>query len=275
MNLFKKKPLVITLGNQKGGVGKTTTVINVADAVGKNGYKVLVVDADPQANTTSILLPEISLRDRVSLAKALINLQEGETLTDYACQTDVNNVDVVPNSIRCTTWERSVAKTTDSVLGIMKLIKHDQKLLKYDFMLIDTPPNIGTMVNNALIISDYVLIPIPVSDQFALDGLATYLKLVLSFRNQNKNLKLLGVVLTRFSEDSSLFNKNREKIVGYFSSKGINVFDTAICHSIDFDKAHMKRQTIFQFNPSSFSSINYMNLCKEIIEVINYDQKYR
>ncbi len=272
------RPLVISCGNQKGGVGKTTTTVNLAYALGEAGYRVLVVDGDPQGNTTSILLKEIALRERFSLVKALETMADGGTLTENACNTSSDNVRVVPNTVKCILWERSVANTSDSVLAFMRLIRNDKELKEYDFLVIDTPPNVGTMVNNALLISDYVIIPIPTSDQFALDGLAVYLKLLQSFRSQNNKLKLLGMVFTKFDTNCSLHLSNREKIVKFFTAKGINVFNTAIRFNVEIDKSHMKRKTILEFNPESYSAADYRSLCKEIIELINYDsgkQRYQ
>ena len=259
---------IITIGNQKGGVGKTTTTVNLGDALGREGYRVLVIDTDPQGNTTSILLKEIGLREQFSLVKALEAPVEDGDLSSMACSTSNDNVDVIPNTIRCMLWERTASNTPDSILGFLRLSRHDKGLKKYDFILFDTPPNIGAMVNNSLMISDYAIIPIPTSDQFALDGLATFLRILQNIRSQNGKLKLMGVLLTKYDSRANVYVKNRERIINYFASKGIHVFDTTIRINVDIDRAHMKRKTIYEFDPAKYGAKDHTALAKEIIEIV-------
>jgi chromosome partitioning protein len=261
-------PEIITFGNQKGGVGKTTTVVNLADGLGREGYRVLVIDADPQGNCTSILLKEIGLREQFSLVKALEAPVEEANLSSMACTTSNDNVDVIPNTIRCMLWERTAANTPDSILGFLRLSRHDTGLNKYDFILIDTPPNIGAMVNNALMLSDYAIVPIPTSDQFALDGLATFLRILQNIRSQNGKLRLMGVLLTKYDSRANVYVKNRERIINFFSSKGIYVFKTTIRHNVDIDRAHMKRKTIFEFDPAKYGAKDHAALAKEIAQIV-------
>ncbi len=165
-------------------------------------------------------------------------------------------------------WERSAATTADSVLGFQRLIRNDSGLNKYHYVLIDTPPNIGTMVHNALMISHYVIVPIPTSDQFALDGLATFLKLIQTIRSQNDKLKLLGILLTKFDDRADVYVKNREKMIQFFHSKKIFVFDTTIRFTVDIDKAHIKRKTIFGFDTDSQGAADYKNLAREVVTIV-------
>lgn len=266
---------IITVGNQKGGVGKTTMIVNVSDAMGRDGYRVLVIDADPQGNTTSILLKEIGLREQFSLARALELPAEQASMSSMACSTRNDNVDIVPNTIQCMLWERSVANTLDSALGFLRLMRHDRGMEKYDFVLIDTPTNIGAMTNNALMVSDYVIIPIPPSDQFALDGLATFLGIIQSIRIQNQKLKLLGVALTRYDARTDLYVKNREKIISFFTNKNINVFKANIRMDANIDRAHMKRKTIFEYDPTKDGAKDHSSLTREVIEFVRREAARR
>lgn len=264
-------PKIITIGNQKGGVGKTTTAVNLADALGREGERVLVIDADPQANSTSILLKDINLREERSLVLALEAPPEMGTFTSVCCPTANENVDVVPNTLRCMLWERSVANSLDAVLAFLRLLRNDEALQAYSFVIIDTPPNVGTMVNNALMISDYTIIPIPTSDQFALDGLATFLKLIQSVRAQNERLKLLGVLLTKYDSRADVYVKNRDRIIDFFTRKGLNLFQTAIRLDVDIDRAHMKRKTVFEFSPNKEGALDYSSLAKEVLALVHAD----
>nr|ASQ41205.1 chromosome partitioning protein ParA [Candidatus Magnetananas rongchenensis] len=266
-------PKIITIGNQKGGVGKSTTTVNLSDALGRAGYQVLVIDADPQGNSTSVLLREIALREQFSLIKALEAPIDEGTLSSMAGITSNDNVEIVPNTIKCMEWEKKSVNTMDSVLGFQRLINNDQGIEKYDFIIVDTPPNIGCMVHNALMISDYALIPIPTSDQFALDGLTTFLRIIQSIRVQNSRLKLLGVLLTKYDSRAKTYQKNMQKIKEFFSNKGIHVFKTIIRINVDLDKAHMKRKTIFDFDHNKYGAQDYKALGKEVVEIVQTKNK--
>ena len=184
-----KKPIIITFGNRKGGVGKTTTVINLASSLANCGKKVLIIDTDPQANCSSILLNNYGDRKSRSLINAL-EAPNGEVLlSSVACDTYHKSIKIVPNVTRCMLWERKVAQQSDAVIGIKRLVYQDESLREYDFIFLDTPPTLGVMMNNALMVSNYVIIPIPPSDKFALDGLAAYLNLIGAMRKYNNQLK--------------------------------------------------------------------------------------
>ena len=241
--------------------------------MGRQGKRVLVIDADAQANCTSILLKDIDLREKFSLVKALEAPVEKAKMSSMACHTSNDNVDIVPNTIRCMLWERVAANTPDAILGFLRLIRHDKGLEKYEFVLLDTPPNIGSMVNNALMISDYAIIPIPTSDQFALDGLATFLRILQNLRSQNGKLKLMGVLLTKYDSRANVYVRNRDRIISYFAAKGINVFTTTIRVNVDIDRAHMKRKTIFQFGSDTDGAKDYNAFAEEVIEIVRRESE--
>ena len=257
------KPIIITVGNNKGGVGKSTTCVNLSAGLALEGARVLIVDGDPQSNTTSTLLPDFGLRENSSLVKALED-PEG-AFSPNACATKTEHMEIVPNSIRCMEWEVRSYAGIDSVLGFSRLLQNDKDIGRYDYMLIDTPPNIGPMLRNALLISDYVLVPCPVGDQYALDGFSTFIQVLSQAKQQNKKLLLLGVVLTKFDGRAGTHKKNKDRIRAFFDAKGIPVFDTEIRVNIDIDRAHSHRKSIFEFDATKSGALDYHALAREVI----------
>ncbi len=269
-------PIFITLGNRKGGVGKTTSVINLASYLAILGKKVLIVDTDPQANCSSILLEDFDDQKTRSLIDAL-EAPEGEgLLSEFACNTHHPRIKIIPNTTRCMLWERKIAQDSDAVIGIRRLINQDPNLNSYDFVFFDTPPNLGVMMNNALMASDYVIIPIPPTDRFSLDGLAAYLELIGSIRQHNPKLKLLAVLISKFDPDWGKSRQNLIQIKKYFSQKGISIFSTIIHTCPEIDMAHVERKTIFESAPKSSGAIEYSHLGKELLEIFNviYGKKF-
>ncbi len=262
-------PTIITFGNRKGGVGKTTSVISLAYCFANLGKKILVIDTDPQSNCSSVLLRNFTDQRKRSLIDALAANKGTAFLSKIACNTNHPLIKIIPNTTRCTLWERHVAQKPDRVLGINRLIRQDARLKQFDFILLDTPPNLGVMMNNALMASDYVVIPIPPSDQFSLDGLATYLELIGGIRKYNKNLKLLAVLITKYNPNWGNSKQNLKQIQQYFSQKGIGIFRTHIHNSAEFDIAHVERQSVFESSPDSNSTKEYSALGREILHVLD------
>ena len=265
----QEPPIFLTIGNRKGGVGKTTTVINLAAYLALIGVKVLIVDTDPQANSSSILLRDFNQWDNSSLIDALEAPPGEGKLSEIAMPTFHPDMKVVPNTTRCMLWERKVAQESDAVLGIHRLISQDPGLYEYDFVIFDTPPNLGVMMNNALMASDYVIIPIPPSDQFALDGLAAYLDLIQSIRQHNNKLKLLAVLITKYDPEWGDSAENLQQIKRYFASKGINILQTHIHTCPEIDTSHVQRKTIFEANLESSGATEHSVLGRELLELFH------
>lgn len=262
-------PIFITLGNRKGGVGKTTSVINIACYLAILGKKVLIIDTDPQSNCSSILLNNFKDRETHSLIDALEAPAGEGLLSKRACDTYHPRIKIIPNTTRCMLWERKIAQESDAVLGISRLINQDPGLNHYDFVLFDTPPNLGVMMNNALMASDYVIIPIPPSDQFSLDGLAAYLDLIRGIRRHNNRLKLLAVLITKYNPEWGNSSQNLTQIKKYFSQKGISIFHTHIHSCEEIDMAHVERKPILESAPDSSGAAEYAALGRELLEIFN------
>ncbi len=263
-----KKPIYLTVGNRKGGVGKTTTVINLASYLASIGAKVLIIDTDPQANCSSILLNDFDDRNNRSLIDALEALNGEILLSSLACDTYHEFIKIIPNTSQCMLWERQVAKHSDAVMGIKRLIDQDARMDTYDFIIFDTPPNLGVMMNNSLMASDYVIIPIPPSDQFALDGLAAYLNLIGSIRQHNHNLKLLAVLITKYDPAWGNSAWNLNQIKKYFINKGISLFTTHIHNCAEIDMAHVERRPVLISAPKSSGAAEYESFGMELIDIL-------
>ncbi len=272
----QERPIFITLGNRKGGVGKTSSVINIASYLATLGKKILVIDTDPQANCSSILLKDFNDTNGRSLVTALEGVPGENPLSAVVCDTYHPQISIIPNTSSCMLWERKVAQEADAVMGISRLVKQDKALNAYDFVFFDTPPNLGVMMNNALMASDFVIIPIPPSDQFSLDGLAAYLNLIGSIRKHNDRLKLLAVLITKYAPEWGNSAQNLSQIKEYFSAKGISIFQTHIHNCAEIDMAHVARKPIFESAPDSVCAHEYADLCQEILKIFNiiYGKKF-
>jgi len=269
-------PIFITLGNRKGGVGKTTSVINLAGSLASHGKKILIVDTDPQSNCSSILSNNFNDQNQLSLIDAL-EAPEGEgLLSKIAGNTNNPSIKIIPNTARCMLWERKIAQESDAVLGISRLVNQDPGLNNYDFVFFDTPPNLGVMMNNALMASDYVIIPIPPSDQFSLDGLAAYLNLIRGIRKHNDRLQLLAILITKYDPAWGNSRKNLNQIINYLSQKGIFIFHTQIHNCPEIDMAHMARKPIFDSAPASVGAADYSALGEELLKILSivYGEKF-
>ena len=262
-------PDIITFAIQKGGVGKTTGVTNTAFALAQLGFKILVIDADPnQSNTTTTMIKDLSQRETYSLYKALGMELESGHMSTMACPGRHENLDIIPASIGIQDWESNVKGTPDETQGFARLIKDDDGLKKYDFIFIDTPPSKGSMLYNSLMISDYIIVPIPVSDQYAIDGFALFYETVKKTKIHNKKLSILGIQLTKIDGRAPTLVSTAEKLRGNFERRGLHVFETTIKLNVDLYKAQTAHKTIFEFDPKKSGALDFDNFAKELIGLI-------
>lgn len=247
---------IIAIANQKGGVGKTTTSINLAASLGVLEKKVLLIDADPQANATSGLGINV---ETVELGTYQL-LEHSHTAREAIIKTDTPNLDVIPSHIDLVAIEIELVDKNKREYMLKKAlqdIKND-----YDFILIDCAPSLGLLTLNALTAADSVIIPIQ-CEYFALEGLGKLLNTIKSVQKiHNPELDIEGLLLTMYDARLRLSNQVVEEVQHHFNNM---VFQTIIQRNVRLSEAPSYGENIIKYDASSKGAANYLSLAKEII----------
>ena len=254
---------VISLVNQKGGVGKTTSSINLAASLGVLKKKVLLIDLDPQGNTTT----GVGI-NKADINKSIYDLIIDEaTLDEVIVKTKFKNLYVIPATINLAGADIELidkSKMDPTFVKGAQLKKHIDEIRDvFDFIIIDCPPSLGILTTNALTASDSVIIPVQ-CEFFALEGIMQLLNtIMLAQKNLNPNLTIEGVLLTMLDSRTNLGLEVVEDIKSYFKER---VYDTIIQRLVRLSEAPSHGEPILVYDPQSRGTEAYLNLAKEVIE---------
>jgi chromosome partitioning protein len=249
--------MIIVIANQKGGVGKTTTAINLSAACALQGKKVLLMDLDPQANSSlSFLEPENINGSALELFTEL-----SQPFESFLYPTKIKKLDVVPSKISLAKLEPKLVGDFDAIFRLRDRIEKIKS--QYDLIFLDTPPTLGIITVNALVAATHVLIPIQ-SSYFALEGTDDLLETIEKVRSRpNPDLQILGVLVTLFDKRTTLSKDVEAHIRKVFGSKA---FKTMITRSVRLEESPAHRETIFTYAPNSSGALEYKQLSKEVLK---------
>jgi chromosome partitioning protein len=247
---------IIAIANQKGGVGKTTTSVNLAASLGVLEKKVLLIDADPQANATSGLGIDV---EQVEAGTYQL-LEHTSSAEECIIPTSAPNVDIIPAHIDLVAIEIELVDKDERESMLKKAITHLKPA--YDYIIIDCAPSLGLLTLNALTAADAVIIPIQ-CEYFALEGLGKLLNTIKSVQKiHNPELDIEGLLLTMYDSRLRLSNQVVEEVQKHFNDM---VFTTIIQRNVKLGEAPSYGESIINYDVSSKGATNYLSLAKEII----------
>ncbi len=256
---------VISIANQKGGVGKTTTSINISTILAKKGKKVLLIDADPQGNATSGI--GIEKKTDKSIYDVII---EETKIEEVVLETQIKNLKICPSNINLAGAEVELVSMISREYRLKERLEENKE--NYDYIIIDCPPSLGLITLNAFTASDSVLIPVQ-CEYYALEGLEQLMNTVnLVKKHLNKELELEGAVLTMYDARTNLSNQVVKEVKNYFEDK---VYKTVIPRNVRLSEAPSFGMPISIYDPKSKGAKCYEKLVKEVLKKNEEDKLAR
>ncbi|MEA1961547.1 MAG: AAA family ATPase [Bacillota bacterium] len=248
---------IVAVTNQKGGVGKTTTAVNLAAFVAMEGYKVLLVDCDPQGNATS----GVGI-NRKKLRKCLYDLLIDDiNIKEVLCNTSIKNMDIVPATIQLAGAEIELSTKKEREHRLANVLGSLEG--KYDYIFLDCPPSLGLMTVNALVAADSVIIPLQ-CEYYALEGLSQLVDTIQLVRKKlNRKLKIKGIVFTMFDGRTNLAIQVVDEVKKHFRRE---VYRTVIPRNIRLSEAPSHGKPIALYDPRSKGAEFYRDLALEVLE---------
>lgn len=248
---------IISIANQKGGVGKTTTAINLSAGLAVLEHRTLIIDADPQANATSgVGFDHKTIRS--SIYECILNEEDPR---DIILQTKTPNLDIIPAHIDLVGAEIELINQPDREMMMKKALEKIKD--EYDFIIIDCSPSLGLITVNALAASDSVIVPVQ-CEYFALEGLGKLLNTIKIVQSRiNPGLEVEGILLTMYDKRLRLSNQVVEDVRTYFQDM---VFDTIIGRNTTLGEAPSFGETVIMFDAESKGAQSYLNLAREVLQ---------
>ena len=248
---------VIAVSNQKGGVGKTTTAVNLATALALTGPNVLLLDIDPQANASSALGVDGNAQEK-TIYEGLV---DGELISALIVKGPLPNLDLVPSSQRLIGAEIELVSVTGRESVLKRLLAEVRD--RYDYILIDCPPSLGLLTINSMTCADSVLIPIQ-CEYYALEGLSQLLNAVrLIQKSLNPALEIEGILLTMFDARLNLSHQVADEARKYFPGR---VYEVVIPRNVRLSEAPSFGKPVLLYDKDCLGSVSYMNLAQEVLK---------
>ena len=251
---------VIAIANQKGGVGKTTTAINLAAAFARKKKRTLLVDLDPQANSTLTFFP----LEEVSHSVYEVLADHQMTFPEIVKPTRFANLCVAPAKIALAKLEANLVGQFDAPFRLKDALVPSRD--QFDMIVIDTPPTLGIMTVNGLVAANYLLVPIQAA-YYALEGTDDFLETFERIRARpNPDLQLVGVVITLFDKRTNLARDSLKQVRRVFGNK---LFKTVIGKNVRLEESPAYKETIFSFAPDSPGAVDYERLAREVLQRVS------